>query len=121
MVKTIPIKKNKEFLRVYKKGRFFVGRLMVLYIMPNHLEINRIGIAASKKIGKSVTRNRIRRLIRENYRLYESFIREGFDCVFNAREFDNMPDFQDIGKEMKFLLKKLGIFDREKWDCLKGC
>ncbi|MCX8029934.1 MAG: ribonuclease P protein component, partial [Brevinematales bacterium] len=65
-------------------------------------------------------RNRIRRLIRENYRLYEDFIKQGYDCVFVARVSDDVPGFIEIKKEMKFLFKKLNIFDREKWDCLKG-
>ena len=64
MKKTVSIKSNREFVRVYKKGKFFAGKYIVLYVLQNGLKINRIGITASKKIGKSVKRNRIKRLIR---------------------------------------------------------
>lgn len=121
MEKTVPITKNYEFMRLYKRGKFFVGKHMVLYVLPNKFGINRIGITASKKFGKSVKRNRIRRLIKENYRNYESFIKAGIDCVFVARYSDDTPDYYNIKKEMKYLFKKLEIFEQEKWDCLKNC
>lgn len=111
---------NYEFMRVYKKGRYYVGKYITLYVFPNKLPVNRLGITTSKKVGKSVKRNRIRRLVRENYRIYEDFIKTGYDCVFVARVSDEIPGFNEIRKEMKFLLKKMDIFDREKWDCLKG-
>lgn len=120
MNKTVPITKNYEFMRVYKRGKFFVGKNMVLYVFPNKFEINRLGITVSRKFGKSVKRNRIRRLIRENYRLYEEYIKTGFDCVIVARQNDYMPEYDEIKKEMKFLLKKLNVFDQEKWNCLKS-
>lgn len=119
MIKTIPVKKNSDFIRAYKKGKFYAGRHIVLYALKNGANINRIGITVSKKFGKSVKRNRIKRLIRENYRLYEMFVKDGYDIIFVARSSETMPDFSDIRKEMKFLLKKLDIFDQEKWDCLK--
>jgi len=120
MIKTIPLKKNTEFLRLYKKGRFFAGRYMVLYIMENKREYCRLGIAVSKKVGKSVKRNRVRRLIRENYRFYEQFVKTGFDYVFAARPADRLPLYSEIKSEMKFLFKKLNVFDQVKWDCSKS-
>jgi ribonuclease P protein component len=120
MKKTVPLKKNYEFLRVYKNGQFFVGRFIILYVLKNKMEINRLGITTSKKVGKSVKRNRLRRLIRENYRAYEEFINEGYDIVFVARSTETMPTFGDINKEMKYLLKKLNIFNQERWSCLQN-
>lgn len=119
MLNTKTLKRNNDFLRTYKKGRFFVGKYIILYVLKNNTGNNRLGITASKKFGKSVQRNRIKRLIRENYRFYEEYIKQGFDIVFVARNKAEMPEFTDVKKEMKFLLKKLDIFDREKWDCLK--
>lgn len=121
MMKTVSIKRNYEFMRAYKKGKFFVGKFITLYIIKNNSSSNRLGITVGKKIGKSVTRNRIKRLIRENYRLLEVYTADGYDYVFVSRSSEKMPDFFDIKKEMKFLLKRLNVFDREKWDCLKGC
>lgn len=120
MKKTVPLKKNYEFMRVYKKGRFYVGRYIILYVLPNRFTGLRLGITASKKVGKSVCRNRLKRLIRESYRFYEDFVNDGFDLVFVARNSDNAPDYHDICREMKFLLKKMEVFDKEKWDCSKG-
>ena len=121
MIKIVPIKKNKDFVKLYKRGKFYVGRLIVLYVFLNNSNINRIGVTVSKKVGNSVKRNRIRRLIKENYRSYEGFVKTGYDFVFTARKFVVMPDFYDIKKEMKFLLKKLDVFDREQLDCQKDC
>ena len=116
MKKTITIKKNSEFIRAYKKGKFCAGRFIVLYILKNSLSINRLGITVGKKFGKSVRRNRIKRLIRESYRVWEEYIKGGYDLIFVARNNDDMPAFTEIKKEMKFLLKKLGVFDEEKWE-----
>lgn len=120
MKKTVPLKKNFEFMRVYKKGRFYVGKYIILYVLPNRFTGPRLGITASKKVGKSVYRNRLKRLIRESYRLYEDFIIDGYDMVFVARNSEVMPGYQEISREMKFLLKKMEVFDKEKWDCSKG-
>lgn len=119
MNNTVPLKKNYEFGRAYKKGRFFAGRLIVLYVVPNRLDHNRLGITAGKKIGKSVRRNRIKRLVRESYRLLEGTVKEGYDLVFVVRYNEIVPSFWDIKREMKFLFKKLEILDQEKLDCLK--
>lgn len=114
MIFTFPIKKNKEFLKLYKKGKFFVAKYLVLYALDNKSKVNRLGITASKKFGGSVQRNRIKRLIKESYRYYEGQLQEGFDLVFVARSNENMPSLADIKREMKFLFKKLNIFKEEK-------
>lgn len=110
MIKTVPIRKNFEFLKIYKRGKFFVGKYIILYCVANNSNINRLGITASKKVGKSVKRNRIRRLIKESYRLWEENVKDGYDCVFVARSQEVLPSFIEIKKEMKFLFKKLNIF-----------
>lgn len=120
MNKTVTLKKNYEFGRVYKKGKFFAGKYLILYTLPNRINANRIGITTSKKVGKSVRRNRLRRLVRESYRFYEEYILSGFDLVFVARSTDNQPMLSDIKKEMKYLLKRLKVFDQEKWDSSKN-
>ena len=76
--------------------------------------MNRLGITASKKFGGSVKRNRMRRLIKESYRHYECQLNEGFDLVFVARSSEDMPNFSNIKREMKYLLKKLDILKEEK-------
>jgi len=120
MKKTVTLKKNYEFVRIYKKGSFFPGKFLVIYVLKNHFGINRLGITANKKVGKSVKRNRAKRLIRESYRFYEDFIPSGFDIVFVARGVDTEYGLSEIMKEMKFLLKKVKAFDQEKWDALQN-
>ncbi len=116
MNKTVTIKKNYEFSKIYKKSKYYVGKYIVLYVTANKLDINRIGITISRKFGKSVKRNRIRRLIKENYRVYEDTLKKGNDLVFVARKTDDMPTYTEIKKEMKFLFKRLGIYSRETLD-----
>jgi ribonuclease P protein component len=110
MKNTVPLKKNYEFLRAYKKGKFYVGRYLVLYLLNNNGNMNRLGITVSRKVGKSVRRNRLKRLIRESYRSYEDKLGKGFDFVFSARNTENMPGFSEIIKDMRFLLKKLNVY-----------
>lgn len=120
MKKTVTLKNNYEFVRIYKKGNFFPGKFIVIYVLKNRFGTNRLGITANKKVGKSVKRNRAKRLIRESYRFYEDFIASGIDIVFVARGVDTEYGLSEILKEMKFLLKKLKVFDQEKWDGLKN-
>lgn len=121
MKKTIPIKNNREFARVYKKGKFFAGKYIVLYVLFNGSDINRLGITASKKAGKSIRRNRIKRLVKENYRLNEELVKSGYDLVFVIRSSEELPDYYDIKKEMCFLFRKLNLIDKEKNNCLRKC
>lgn len=114
MKKTVSIKSNREFIRVYKKGKFYAGKYVVLYALQNGLRINRIGITASRKTGNSVKRNRIKRLIRENYRLSEEMVKTGYDLVFVVRSNDVLPDFYKIKKEINYLFRKLNIICEEK-------
>lgn len=110
MDKTVPLKKNYEFMRLYKKGRFFVGKYIVLYVIKNNTKTNRLGITVNKKVGKAVRRNRLKRLIKECYRQYELSVKEGCDLVFVARNSEKLPGYLEINREMKFLLKKLDLF-----------
>jgi ribonuclease P protein component len=120
MKKTTALKKNYEFVRIYKKGKFFVGRYIVIYVLKNRFGTNRLGITVNKKVGKSVKRNRMKRLIRESYRFLEDFIPSGLDIVFVARNYETEYGLADIQKEMKFLLRKMQAFDQQKWDALKN-
>ena len=79
------LKKNRDFQNVYSKGRSYANRMLVMYVLNNHTENNRLGISVSKKVGNSVIRHRITRLIRESYRLQEDMFNSGLDIVVIAR------------------------------------
>ena len=79
------LKKNRDFKQVYSKGKSYANRYLVMYVMENHTEKNRIGISVSKKVGNSVIRHHLTRLIRESYRLHEDVFNSGLDIVVIAR------------------------------------
>lgn len=80
------IKKNCEFQTVYNNGKSLADRYLVVYVLPAEGRMyNRIGISVSKKVGNSVVRHRIKRLVRENYRLNMDRLAVGFDIVVIAR------------------------------------
>ena len=76
------IKKNSEFRRAYKKGKYKSGQYVTVYALANRTDINRIGIVTGKKVGNAVQRNRMRRLIREIYRHCVQDMISGYDLVF---------------------------------------
>lgn len=80
-----------------------------MYAIRNNLNENRLGISVSKKVGKSVVRSRITRLIKENYRLNEKFFARGFDIVFIARNSASQSDFYSIKNSVLLLAKKHNI------------
>lgn len=79
------LKKNKDFQTVYKAGTSQANRYLVMYVLENQYGRNRLGISVSKKVGNSVVRHRITRLIRESYRLNEIQFHKGLDIVVIAR------------------------------------
>ena len=68
------LKKNKDFQTVYKKGNSCANKYLVMYVLENQSEGNRLGISVSKKVGNSIVRHRLTRLIRESYRLQEEHV-----------------------------------------------
>ena len=79
------IKKNSNYLRVYRQGKSYANRYLVMYVLENGLQKNRYGITVSKKVGNSVVRHRVTRLIRESIRLNEKKFEVGYDIVIIAR------------------------------------
>ena len=79
------LKKNSDFQKVYRQGKSYANRYLVMYVLENHTEGNRPGISVSKKVGNSVIRHHLTRLIRESYRLHEDMFNNGLDIVVIAR------------------------------------
>lgn len=113
-VKKYRIRKNTEFRTVYRRGKSFSNLSLVLYIYRNGKDINRIGISVSKKVGNSVIRGRVKRLISESYRLNNEGLKAGYDLVFIARNPSNSKNYKEIESALKNLLKKAGLINNEK-------
>lgn len=79
------LKKNNDFRFVYNNGKSLANKYLVMYICENKMTTNRLGISVSKKVGNSVVRHRLTRLIRESYRLNESLVLSGYDIVVVVR------------------------------------
>ena len=90
------LKNSRDFQAVYKKGKSKANKYLVMYVLPNdHNEI-RIGISVSKKVGNSVVRHRLARLIRESYRLNKEGLADGWDIVVVARGSAKDKNYQQI-------------------------
>ena len=79
------LKKNSDFQKVYRQGKSYANRYLVMYVLENHTEGNRLGISVSNQVGNSVIRHHLTRLIRESYRLHEDMFNNGLDIVVIAR------------------------------------
>lgn len=111
------LKKNEDFRRCYRTGKSYVNRDLVLYVCGNGRENNRLGISVSKKVGNSIVRHRITRLIRENYRLHEQMFNSGLDMVVVARPRAKDADYHRIESALLHLAGKAGIYDQKSDDC----
>lgn len=104
------LKKNRDFQNVYKKGTSFANSYLVMYILENGLQENRIGISVSKKVGNSVVRHHLTRLIRESYRLSEEHFRCGIDKVVIARTSAKGRNYHEIESALIHLGKLHKIY-----------
>lgn len=105
------LKKNRDFQAVYRKGKSYANKYLVMYIYPNSNCNNRLGISVSKKVGNSVVRHRLTRLIRESYRLQEEKFRCGLDIVVIARIGAKDRTYKEIENALVHLGKLHNIID----------
>ncbi len=103
------LKRNADFQNVYKNGKSYANRYLVMYVLENQTGRNRLGISVSKKVGNSIVRHRVTRLIRESYRLQEDMFNSGLDMVVIARKSAKNKTCQDIGSALQHLGKLHGI------------
>ena len=99
------LKKNYQFQHVYREGKSYANKYMVMYLVENNSEKNRLGICVSKKVGNSVVRHRITRLIRESYRLHENIVNSGLDIVVIARKSAASVSYQEMESALLHLAK----------------
>ena len=105
--------KNKDFQIIYKKGRSYANKYLVMYVLKNKEEENRLGISVSKKVGNSVIRHRITRLIRESYRLQSKKFETGYDIVVIARTGAKEKNYSEIESALLHLGKLHNIIDEK--------
>ncbi len=106
--------RRNEFNRVYKNGKSVADRILVLYYLPNGNNDTRVGFTVGKKVGKAVTRNRYKRILREICRLNSKIIKGGYDCVLIARPAIVREDYEKVEKSFLRLYRKAGLVQKER-------
>lgn len=103
------LNRNRDFKRIYSKGKYVSSKLLVTYVLKNRLKTIRVGITTSKKIGNAVQRNRCRRIIRAAWLPIQKQIPKCFDIVFVARNDTPNVKSYDISKDMLYQFRKIGL------------
>ena len=106
---TESLKKNFQFRHVYHRGRSIANRHLVLYMVKNGTQGNKLGISVSKKVGKSVVRSHVTRLIRESYRSMEEEVKTGYDLVVIARNSCATASYHEVCRSLRHLFKKQAL------------
>ena len=113
MKRAVTLKENYEFRRLYQKGASAVGGGMVLYCRKNRLGHNRLGVTVSTKLGHAVVRNRVRRRIREIFRLSQGKMKQGYDCIVVARTRAAHADYWELKRAFEKTCKKLDLWETQ--------
>ena len=96
MAAVVTLKQNYEFRRLYAKGKSAVTPFLVVYRSKNRRRVGRVGFTVSSKLGKAVVRNRVRRRLREIYRLHLGELKPGVDMVVVARTRAVTADYRKL-------------------------
>ena len=112
------LKKNQDFQTVYHTGKSYANRYLVMYVRKNGTEYNRLGISVSKKVGNSVVRHHLTRLIREVYRLHEDTFNNGLDVVVIARVSAKDISYHQVESSLLHLANLHHIIRDEKTTCI---
>lgn len=112
MKHTVSMKENHLFHRLYNKGKTTATSVLAVYVRPNHLKRNRLGLTVGTKVGKAVVRNKVRRRIREAYRIHEDGMAIGWDIVVVARVRSAFVPYDQLERDLLRLLSKLGVYQR---------
>lgn len=113
MLKPNVLRNKKDFSALYNKGRSVGERYVVLFYRKNGKGFNRTAFLASKKVGKSVVRNRARRLMKESYRALEDRLPQGYDFIIIARNTICNRKCADVKKSIEAAMRKSGILKKE--------
>ena len=114
MKRTTTVKENYEFRRMYAKGKSGVSSCLVVYYRPNRRGHNRLGVTVSTKLGHAVVRNRVRRRLREIFRLSQGQMKQGYDVILVARTRAAHVDYWELRRAFEKTCKKLGLWEHEE-------
>ena len=116
MKKTKMLKKNYEFKNVLAKGKYYSGEKIEAFIAKNNKNYNTLGLAIGVKRGKANQRNKIKRLLRENYRKLEGKIQEGNSIVFLSKKSEKIEEttYNQIKSDMQKIFEKAKILKKEE-------
>jgi len=109
MQHTKSLTKNYEFRRLYNKGKTSASKYVAVYCMRNYSDVNKLGITVSTKLGGAVQRNRIRRRLKEIYRLHEHTLRTGYNIVIVARQRCRIAGWSELETSTLLLFNKLNL------------
>ncbi len=111
MKKTKMLKKNYEFRNVLSRGKYYSGKYIEAFIKKNNKTYNLLGLAISTKIGKAITRNHVKRLLRENYSHFEDNLKDGQSIVFLWKKNVETTNatYQNIQKDMNDIFEKANL------------
>ena len=107
------LRKNKEFQKVYRYGRSYANRYLVLYVFAENNAQSKVGFAAGKKLGNAVTRNRVKRLLREAYRLNQDLLTQKHSILLVGRKAATEVKYIVIEKAFRALGRKARIYGQE--------
>lgn len=99
------LRNNRDFRNVYDRGKSFANRYLVMFYIKNKMNVNRVGFSVTKKLGKAVTRNKVKRRMKESYRKNSHKFKEGYDIVFLARGRASEASYGEIEKAILHLKK----------------
>ena len=114
MKRAVTLKQNYEFRRVYNRGKSGVSPFLVVYARPNRGGRNRLGVTVGTKLGKAVVRNRVRRRLREIYRLSQPELRQGYDIVLVARTRAVTATYGELTRAYRAGCEKLGLLEEKE-------
>ena len=114
MKKTYSLSRNNVFRKLYARGKSVGNKYLILYYLPNFRGVNYLGITVNKKIGNAVKRNRVKRLIKEAYRLMENQIKTGYTFVLVARARKTECNYQTIQETLMELMKKKNLLQEKE-------
>ena len=109
MKHTVSLKENWAFRRLYARGKRAVTPCLAIYCRKNGQGYNRLGITVGGKVGKAVWRNKVRRRIREAYRIHEGQILPGWDLVVVARVRAAGVGYQELERSLLLLFRRVGL------------